>query len=207
MHNQIKLMLQMQDEMNRKVTEDWLTRGFEWYRAIWIECGELMDHHGWKWWKKQDPDIEQVKLEIIDIWHFGLSMLLEASNDHDVLIDTIADDFNYTAPSTVPLLEAVETFATTTLADRTFSPSKFKSLMDAAGMSVNDLYVGYVGKNTLNLFRQDFGYKEGTYVKVWDGREDNEHLVEGAQTLDTSALSFRDDLYNFLKERYNSLNG
>ena len=109
MHNQIKLMLQMQDEMNRKVTEDWLTRGFEWYRAIWIECGELMDHHGWKWWKKQDPDIEQVKLEIIDIWHFGLSMLLESSKDHDGLIDSIADDFNYTAPSTVPLLEAVET--------------------------------------------------------------------------------------------------
>ena len=107
MHNQIKLMLQMQDEMNRKVTEDWLTRGFEWYRAIWIECGELMDHHGWKWWKKQDPDIEQVELEIIDIWHFGLSMLLESSNDSDVLIDSIADDFNYTAPSTVPLLSLI----------------------------------------------------------------------------------------------------
>lgn len=197
----------MQDEMNRKVTEDWLQRGFEWYRAIWIECAELMDHHGWKWWKKQDPDMEQVKLEIIDIWHFGLSMLLESSKDHDQLIDSIADDFGYTANSGVPLLEAVETFATTTLAERTFSPAKFKSLMDAAEMSMDDLYVGYVGKNTLNLFRQDFGYKDGSYVKVWAGKEDNEHLVEGAAQLDTSALSFRDDLYAFLKERYITLNG
>jgi len=165
-----------------------------------------MDHHGWKWWKKQDPDIEQVKLEIIDIWHFGLSMLLESADDTDLLISAIADDFSVTAPSQVPLLEAVETFATTTLAERNFSPSKFKSLMDAANMTVDDLYVGYVGKNTLNLFRQDFGYKEGTYQKIWDGREDNEHLVEGAETLDTGALTFRDDLYAFLKGRYSSLN-
>lgn len=207
MHQQIKLMLQMQDEMNQKVNLDWREQKREWYRAIWIECAELMDHHGWKWWKKQDPDIDQVKLEIIDIWHFGLSMLLESADDTDHLIDNIADDFSYTAESKVPLLEAVETFATTTLADRTFSPSKFKSLMDAAGMSVDDLYVGYVGKNTLNLFRQDYGYKEGTYIKVWDGREDNEHLVEAAEKLDAGALSFREDLYSSLKVRYNSLTG
>ena len=47
--------------MNSRVHEDWINQGFEWYRAAWIECGELMDHVGYKWWKKQTPDMEQVR--------------------------------------------------------------------------------------------------------------------------------------------------
>ena len=43
-------------------------------------------------------------------------------------------------------------------------------------MSVLDLetlYRLYVGKNILNQFRQDNGYKDDTYIKVWNGEEDN----------------------------------
>jgi len=36
----------------------------------------------------------------------------------------------------------------------------------------------YVGKNLLNRFRQEHGYKEGTYTKVWNGREDNVVMQE-----------------------------
>ena len=72
-------MLDLQNRMNTKVHEQWVDQGYEWYRAIWIECGELMEHYGYKWWKKQTPDIEQVRLEIIDIWHFGLSALFDAA--------------------------------------------------------------------------------------------------------------------------------
>ena len=44
------IMLEMQDAMNSRVDRDWLERGREWYRAVWIECAELMDHYGgWKW--------------------------------------------------------------------------------------------------------------------------------------------------------------
>ncbi len=68
-------MLTMQDRMNSRVHEHWVQQDFEWYRAIWIECGELIEHYGYKWWKKQEPDMEQVRLEIIDIWHFGMSAL------------------------------------------------------------------------------------------------------------------------------------
>ncbi len=205
MRSQLKLMLQMQDGMNQKVNQDWREKKREWYRAIWIECAELMDHQGWKWWKKQEADVEQVKLEIIDIWHFGLSMLLESGNSNDQLADAIADEFSHTSSATTPLLQAVESFASETLTTRSFSPAKFKTLLDAADMSVNDLYVGYVGKNTLNLFRQDFGYKEGSYIKEWAGKEDNEHLVEITQELDVSALSFKDDLYAGLQSRYEKL--
>ena len=72
-------------------------------------------------------------------------------------------------------------------------------------MSLDDLYVAYVGKNVLNFFRQDNGYKEGTYIKNWAGREDNEHLVELVQQLDTAAGDFSDQLYKALDKRYNEL--
>ncbi|HNE25939.1 MAG TPA: dUTP diphosphatase, partial [Pseudomonadales bacterium] len=76
MQAQILTMLALQDSMNCKVHPQWREQGYEWHRAIWVECAELMDHYGWKWWKKQQPDFEQVQLELIDIFHFGLSSLL-----------------------------------------------------------------------------------------------------------------------------------
>ena len=52
MRARITTMLNLQDSMNRKVHADWIAQRFAWYRAAWIECGELIEHHGYKWWKK-----------------------------------------------------------------------------------------------------------------------------------------------------------
>ncbi|MFT5003176.1 MAG: hypothetical protein ACI952_001524, partial [Flavobacteriales bacterium] len=60
----ISQMLIMQDAMNSRVSETWRDNGYEWYRAIWVECAEMLDHHGWKWWKHQEIDIAQVQLEL-----------------------------------------------------------------------------------------------------------------------------------------------
>ena len=62
-----------------------------------------------------------------------------------------------------------------------------------------------MGKNVLNFFRQDHGYQEGTYVKNWAGREDNEHLVELVAALDSSAEDFADEVYKALSSRYAEL--
>ena len=71
MKQQLVTMLELQSDMNTKVHADWKQQNFEWYRAIWVECAELLDHYGWKWWKKQNPDVGQIELELVDIWHFG----------------------------------------------------------------------------------------------------------------------------------------
>jgi hypothetical protein len=57
----------------------------------------------------------------------------------------------------------------------------------------------------LNFFRQDNGYKEGSYRKMWGGREDNEHLVEIMTVLGSDAADFQHQLYANLKSRYESL--
>ena len=206
MRAQVLTMLDLQNKMNLKVHEDWRNQGFDWYRAIWVECAELMDHYGWKWWKKQQPDMEQVKLEVIDIWHFGMSHLLQAGRDDEAIADQVVADFGGEA-SPADFKDALESFTQETLVSRSFNVPLFHRLMVASELSFDALYVGYIGKNVLNFFRQDHGYKDGSYIKEWGGREDNEHLVEISASLDSASPSFSDDLYSGLKQRYLELTG
>jgi hypothetical protein len=69
-------------------------------------------------------------------------------------------------------------------------------------MNWEELFRQYVGKNVLNFFRQDHGYKEGTYRKTWNEREDNEHLVDVLETLDPHAHDYQELIYQALQERY-----
>ena len=205
MRQQLLTMLEMQDSMNTKVHPQWIEQDFAWYRAVWIECAELMDHYGYKWWKQQQPDDEQVKLEVIDIWHFGLSALFSADKGMDDLADEILAELQQRPSELLGVHEATEQLAQQCLASRGFSVSAFWQLMVAAGLDFDALYVAYVGKNVLNFFRQDHGYKDGSYIKQWQGREDNEHLVELVASLDSGSADFRQQLYAALSDRYQAL--
>ena len=198
-------MLAMQDRMNRRIHEDWQTQDFAWYRAIWIECGELIEHYGYKWWKKQEADLDQVRLEVIDIWHFGLSALFGEGKAIEEIAVVVAGELAGHQPSGLGVREATEALALHALRTRSFSPSRFWDLMLAAGLEFDELYTAYVGKNVLNFFRQDHGYKSGTYIKTWAGREDNEHLVELVAPLDKGAGDFADQVYRALEGRYRNL--
>lgn len=204
MKQQIMTMLDLQNDMNTKVHADWRTQDFEWYRAIWIECAELLDHYGWKWWKKQTPDVDQIALELVDIWHFGLSLMLLSNDSKDVLVDQVEQIFISPVISDDFAID-LESFTEKTLATKDFDLQGFARLMAGINMDFETLYVGYVGKNVLNFFRQDYGYKDGSYVKQWNGVEDNEHLVQIVSTLDTSSSAFAKDLYTQMELRYKEL--
>jgi len=97
----------------------------------------------------------------------------------------------------------IERFAASTLAaQQQFDVKGFARLMRASGLKFDDLYRRYVGKNVLNLFRQDHGYKDGSYRKVWGEREDNEHLVELVNALDVQKEGFKEAVYQGLSQRY-----
>jgi len=195
-------MLVMQDRMNSRVHENWQAQNFEWYRAIWTECAELIEHYGYKWWKKQEADMEQVRLEVIDIWHFGLSALFGNGKSIETIAGEIEAELANFHASSLGVREATEALALHALDTRGFSPSRFWQLMQASGLDFDALYGAYVGKNVLNFFRQDHGYKSGTYTKIWGGREDNEHLAEVVLALDKSADDFSAQVYEALKQRY-----
>lgn len=200
-------MLTLQDRMNTKVHPQWIDQHYEWFRAIWIECGELVEHYGYKWWKKQAPDMEQVRLEVIDIWHFGLSALFGEDRDYARIAGGIVDaleDYRYHGQDVREATEAVAAYA---LNHRGFSVRHFWDLMHAVELDFDELYRHYVAKNVLNLFRQDHGYKEGTYQKQWQGREDNEHLMELMKQLDSQSPDYADALYARLGDLYRNVSG
>jgi len=210
---QLQTMLALQAGMNAKINLNWASAGNSWTRAILVETSESLEHHGWKWWKKQIPNMAQVQLEQVDVWHFALSHILEAYNcDSATAANEITKQLNEGITSVrfdekiyhfseMDLLEKLDLMAGLAAAKR-FDIGLFASVLESCGMSGDELYRQYVGKNVLNFYRADNGYKAGTYTKIWNGREDNEHLVEIMNDLDSESTTFSDDVYACLQARY-----
>ena len=200
LREKIKEMLDLQNKINEKVHPHWREQNFEWYRAIWVECAELLDHYGWKWWKKQSPNQAQIELELVDIWHFGLSILL-SKYDIEKSISLISEVMTDQRGSG-KFRENLEDFTSNTLQTRSFDLKRFNQVMNDVGLTFEKLYVGYISKNVLNSFRQDKGYQAGTYIKDWGGIEDNEYLIRLASKMDPKSENFSSELYTLMEKEY-----
>ena len=213
--DQATTMLELQATMNSKVDPDWIDAKYPYLRAVAIEGAEAIEHHGWKWWKKQQKDLAQLQMELIDIWHFFLSeILLRAKGDQkeslELLLQLIPDakpeknirfDDKEINLEGCDLISKLELLIATAISKR-IEIDLFSMIMDDCELSWGELYSQYVGKNVLNIFRQDYGYKKGTYIKIWDGREDNEHLVDIIDSLDPKNTNFKEAVYNSLQKAY-----
>ncbi|GIR41143.1 MAG: dUTPase [Porticoccaceae bacterium] len=200
LREKIKEMLDLQNKINEKVHPHWREQNFEWYRAIWVECAELLDHYGWKWWKKQSPNQAQIELELVDIWHFGLSILL-SNYDIEKSISLISEGM-IDQRGSGKFRENLEDFTSNTLQTRSFDLKRFNQVMNDVGLTFEKLYVGYISKNVLNSFRQDKGYQAGTYTKDWGGIEDNEYLIRLASKMDPKSENFSSELYTLMEKEY-----
>lgn len=180
----------MQSRMNRTVNTQWFTAGYRWTRAIMLEGAELIEHYNrWKWWKKNTtPDLAQVRLELVDIFHFALSEWMvrfgteEASSE--VLLDATMRRIEQGLSESARLVPSDEAFnrqaeaLIAAGANGIFEHRAFFALCAFSGLDFEALYRLYIGKNMLNMFRQQHGYKTGRYAKLWSGREDNVVLDE-----------------------------
>lgn len=208
---QAETMLTLQAQMNARVNSAWLEANYPYLRAVVVEGAEAMEHHGWKWWKKQTSDLEQLQMELVDIWHFTLSnILLEARGNKAEALQKLLTPDTATAVhfdgrdyvlADLDLISKLELNIGLAVARRISLPL-FAALLRDCRMEWKALFCQYVGKNVLNFFRQDHGYKEGTYRKLWNGREDNEHLVEIMNSLNSEEDGFQHCLYASLKARY-----
>lgn len=221
--DQMMTMLKLQDEMNSVVNPGWRDAGYAWGRAIMVESVEAMESAGWKWWKHQSPDMQNVRTELVDIWHFALSMYMESewlangqdsTHEHSMIAEGVTNAINTAAPDDA-LIFALQDYLQAICkhgAENNFYIAPFGMAMKACDMTWQDLYVTYIGKNCLNLFRQANGYKTGEYIKDWSAvpipsienrlLEDNDHMHEIMSRLDAKSERFRDDVMAALSDTY-----
>jgi len=178
-------------------------------RCAWMETAEFIDSFDWKHWKHGKDDLENAKTELVDIWHFLMSAeLIENGMPDDSSLEYAHESIS-TNPYTHDIFAVADIFVCGVIGEPNIFPrqeaegvlSDFLLLCVLVGLSFDELYKKYIIKNTLNIFRQDHGYAEGTYIKIWaDGKEDNVFANEFADALGDK-LS-KDELYGSLKDFY-----
>ena len=208
-------MLELQDSMNKKIDAEWISKRHAYLRAVLVEATEALEHYGWKWWKKQSPDMPQLRIELIDIWHFVLSeYLLRADGDKAAAVKTMAAewmrdaalDFDGTRYElhVLDIRQQLELLAALAAVRRLNLPL-LVLLFAACELTPAALFREYVSKNVLNHFRQDRGYKTGDYKKIWDGAEDNVQLATLLEAMTEADEKLPAALYRALAQRYDEL--
>ncbi len=220
----IERMLRLQQELNDTTNGTGWERGvtrngkpIDWRRCIWLEAAELVESYPWKHWKDIDatPDYDNIRIEVVDIWHFVLSEALrifavEGRGSITDLARAMTGTEAYRAfeqgerpewKDHYEEIACVETltgmlFRETPVEEWT---AQFYRVALQSGLDLDALYRLYIGKNILNRFRQDHGYKAGTYQKIWSGKEDNvvmQSILEQHDDITPEAL------YHALEEAY-----
>ena len=200
-------MLKTQSDVNvNTMGETWDMLGLDWRLAIFMETAEMIESMPWKWWKKGEWDIDNIYMEIVDIWHFILSLHIEEGDESRIgLIDSmlygVSENTEYDKKN---VLKNARNFGIDTLkSDATPEDLAIKIVEIAKniGLDFTGMYNLYKAKAVLNNFRQDNGYKEGTYIKMWDGKEDNVALVGIVKGIDRENIDAL-DIYSELETEY-----
>ena len=195
-----RLQQRLNDDTNGpKWREGWTKQGksVNWKRCIVMETAELIESFPWKHWKgvAGGIDLENIKIEMVDIWHFMMSYLLRFYSPEEAAkmalatmrVSEIRLPASWSEEENARLellLEPFEDLMALALI-KSDDPAYLEELLeqfwicvDSVGLTFDELYRLYIGKNALNQFRQMHGYKEGTYRKTWNGREDNAFMQE-----------------------------
>ena len=218
--NQMETMLSLQQELNDSTNgEGWengLTKQgkkIDWRRCIYLEAAELVESYPWKHWKSIDAQVDRanIEVELVDIWHFVMSEVLRVNrlNDNLPIVELairLEDAIGKISAQRIEEdyyaeIEAIEVlihklFCNFELVD--FTKSYFE-LCAKLGLTFERLYQLYIGKNILNSFRQDHGYKDGSYIKIWNGKEDNVVMQE---ILASNSSITPEELYRRLEQEY-----
>jgi len=217
-----QLQKQLNDEtngLNWELGINKFDKEINWLRCIHMEVSELIDSTPWKHWKniKASPDLNNLHIELVDVWHFLMSYILQETNIPKAvsLVNThcIYEAVDMSDIDTKIIVKEAEKLSYISLAIETGNMPTFSGVerfidqffrcCKLSGLSFTWLQKLYIGKNALNKFRQNNGYKEGTYIKTWDGQEDNVKMIEILE--ENSDISF-DSIYSKLETIYNNIN-
>lgn len=204
---------------------DYAMAGIDELAAEFVPCAL-----GWKWWAKTfKKDLQNAKLELVDVLHFLASedMVRSGNVDDDSLTLCVvriaechrqaqilhrtfvnsATDAAELESGSMLLMKRLTKNLLISLSDeqRPVDWTAYFLLCLLVGSDFFDQYRLYIGKAVLNRFRAENGYKTGTYIKKWqlveltEPLEDNAHLTEW---LSTQGEVTEVEIHAFLTETY-----
>lgn len=143
-----------------------------------------------------DEDKSKVIESYIDQAFYGFAAMFDSAllESFDVVKDDLSDE-----NATSLLFQHKETYLE-------YGLSKIFVILKLLGLTFEDVFKKFMMKNTLNHFRYDNGYQDGSYDKIWftpNKHEDNEIAVEYADKRSMNP-NFSEDLYKYLTDIYNS---
>ena len=200
-------MLDLQDKFNSKLNPNWKSKtsdDYDWGSCVLAEGAESLSSIQYKHWKLQPLDMANFGVEIIDIFHFIMSQhLVKHSPEYLAEIYETRtlfgeDNIDYDIPKIKSLKREVKDLVLATLLfdklgyeDNMYSQlESFFNIMELLDWSVDDLEQKYLCKNVLNELRQNNGYKEGTYVKMWTGTDGKKY--------EDNVIAY--EIYDYLRE-------
>lgn len=182
-------IIDLQNEFNKVINPDWRNAGYNFDTAILVEAVELIDSFSWKWWKDGVDNLANAKVEVVDILHFCLSEWMVYDNNYSRIADNLAnitscevwDKWHIYGNS--QYIKCVKYFLTdcNKLQGYASMDSFITLIASPLFTSPEELINMYLAKNILNKIRQEFGYKSGTYIKMWGDVEDNVIVMQLAE--------------------------
>lgn len=121
--------------------------------ALIDELGE-MNHENkasWCWWKFTQAPVDREKLleELVDVWHFALSI-----HNYKHGVGNIFEDFLIYSKSDSKISKMI---ASMIKDENTVLPWLYDLTLNL-GFSIDDIYKGYINKNKVNYERLKKGY-------------------------------------------------
>jgi hypothetical protein len=217
--NVFNYLFQEQDLLNTSINSNWKQEGLSFDLYTQVESIEGIQSFNFKHWKKDKNDFSNAEMEFTDIMFFVISSALK----FDLCFEHFAYLYNTGYKNNAHVKKDVNSLI------KIFQDICFYSLSNnlnnviiclgflaaTLDIDIDKLYSKYISKKCLNIFRQDNGYKEGTYIKQWPSPlilnstiEDNVYLemflseAESQNVLKNNPENFFNYLYNRLKENY-----
>lgn len=163
----IRKMLKKQAKLDKAIMEEYGLEELDEEKlsfAILDEVGELTHElkANWCWWKKTQPQVDEEKVlgELVDIWHFVLSLQNNFNGGEEGLL--IDEQLMEKVDNSRWSIEEHGKGIVIKLADLSyFSLRKVEPLIaitEHLGFTIEQVYEAYCGKNKINYQRLEEGY-------------------------------------------------
>ena len=198
-------MFNKQSELEDILHPGWRSSKISVDEAIFTELSEVLSELQYKWWiPYQEPiNITKVHAELIDMWHFILlhHLMHHPLNTCTGQIPTCyRGAFNKEQAALVRQL--LLSYAVQSCNKKFYNIDRFLSICALTGLQIDELYVHYIIKHAVNMFRASIIKTYGVYNKSVFSGGDSMWAIDQWEALRGSLSERHQELQGLLMQTY-----